>query len=309
MVKKQKIKNKKTFLNAKFLLFFALLIGLFCIGFCIHKINAKKTEYRQNVAVITLRPLKNNVKTTKQKSAEKTSKETAKENIYYMAVIVDDMGISDKRTKDIISIEAPLTSSFLTYGKNLDGLAKSAVLSGHEIMMHTPMEPKVKADLAPDTLKISMTNDEIKDGFLNMLQKFENIHVKGINNHMGSLFTESAPKLDVIMHVLKEKDMYFLDSKTTPHSVGKNIAELENVNYIERDVFLDNQNDYEYILKQLKQAEEIAEKQGYAVAICHPKSETYKALKDWVKTLGSKNIELVHLSDLIKKIQETKKSS
>ena len=217
----------------------------------------------------------------------------------YIAVVIDDMGISPNHTKEILSMHIPITSAFLTYGHNLSTLVAQAIEAGHEVIMHTPMEPEGAANLAPDTLKVSMSDDEIKSIFLSMLSKFDGIDVKGINNHMGSLFTESAEKLDVVMSILKEKEMYFLDSKTSKYSQGENVAAMEGVDYIARDVFLDNENDYEKITTQLKKAEKIAHKRGYAVAIGHPKSKTFLALRDWFETLEKKGIKLIHLSEMI----------
>lgn len=226
--------------------------------------------------------------------------ETVNSNLTpYVSIVVDDMGISAKHTEEILSIHAPLTSSFLTYGENLNTYAKEALEAGHEIMIHVPMEPMGAADLAPDTLKVSMSDDEIKEAFLEMLAKFDGIDVKGINNHMGSLFTQSAPKLDIIMTILKEKGLFFLDSKTTEYSQALDVSQIDEVPYIARDVFLDNENDYEKIKSQLEETEKIAEKTGFAVAICHPKSQTYEALKDWVDGLKDKNIKLIHLSEMI----------
>ena len=216
-----------------------------------------------------------------------------------IAVVIDDMGINRKRTLDIISIEAPLTSSFLTYGSDLNGLAQKAKAAGHEIMIHAPMEPKVEASLAPDTLRTDMTRDEIEDLFSQMINKFADIKVSGINNHMGSKFTEDETSLGYVMDIIKEKGMFFLDSKTTSVSKGKELAVAEKVNFAQRDVFLDNENNYDYILNQLQKAENIAGKKGFAIAICHPKSQTYPALKDWVESLKDKNIKLVHVSEIV----------
>jgi len=223
----------------------------------------------------------------------------AEPKVFYVAVVIDDMGISPKHTKEILSVHAPITTAFLTYGNNLHTFIKESTNAGHEVIMHTPMEPEGPADLAPDTLKVSMTDEQIKTAFLNMLSKFDGVYIKGINNHMGSLFTESAEKLDVLMSVLKEKNMYFLDSKTSKYSQGANIAAMEGVDYIARDVFLDNDNDYEKILKQFKKTENIARNKGFAVAIGHPKSQTFAALKNWLQTLDDQSIKLVHLNKLI----------
>lgn len=228
-----------------------------------------------------------------------TAQNEEKHEYFYIAVVIDDMGISPKHTKEILSVHAPITAAFLTYGNNLDELIKESINAGHEVIMHTPMEPEGMADLAPDTLKVSMTDDQIKTAFLNMLSKFDGVYIRGINNHMGSLFTESAEKLDVVMNVLKERNMYFLDSKTSKYSQGANVAAMEGVDYIARDVFLDNDNDHEKILKQFKKTENIARNKGFAVAIGHPKSQTFAALKDWLAKLDDQSIKLVHLNKLI----------
>ncbi len=242
---------------------------------------------------------------------EESEDDEAPENVqegeeYFVSVVIDDMGVNQQRTKEMIEIKAPLTSSFLTYGKNLDEHCLAAREAGHEIMMHTPMEPKVEADLAPDTLKISMSDEQIEDEFLKMLSKFEGANLKGINNHMGSRFTESAEKLDVVMRVLKDKGLFFLDSKTSQFTRGEEVANLEGVEYVQRDVFLDNEDNYDYVLGQLQKLERKAKKKGYAVGIGHPKKATIAALKDWVKTLDDKPVKLVFLSELLE-IKKQKK--
>ncbi len=217
-----------------------------------------------------------------------------------VVVVIDDMGISPRRTKDILKLKAPLTASFLTYGKNLPIYLKQAELAGQEIMVHVPMEPKTNIDVAPDVLKASMSSEEIHVGLKNMLQKFDK--VAGINNHMGSRFTENRKAMQSVMDVLKEENLFFLDSKTSAKSVGKELAHKNGVAYAHRHVFLDNKNDFDYILGQLHLTERIAKRNGYAIAIGHPKSQTFNALKAWLPTLEEKNIKLVPLSEVVTKL-------
>ena len=167
-------------------------------------------------------------------------------------------------------------------------------------MLHVPMMPHIQASLAPVTLDTEMSDDEIREKFAEMLERYEGVEILGINNHMGSKFTEDERAMEVIMSELKSKNLYFLDSKTTPKSVGKKVAQEYGVPYITRDVFLDNENDYKYIMGQLLILEQIAGKKGFVVAIGHPKSETYKALKTWLDHLDTDKFELVHLYDLLK---------
>lgn len=217
-----------------------------------------------------------------------------------IAIVIDDMGISPLYTNEILSLEAPITASFLTYGNAKKEVAKKAQKKGFEIMLHVPMMPHIQASLAPVTLDTEMSDDEIKEKFAEMLKRYDGIKILGINNHMGSKFTEDEHAMSLIMAELKEKGLYFLDSKTTPKSVGKKVAEEFEVPYIARDVFLDNENDYKYIMGQLLVLEQIAGKKGFVVAIGHPKSETYKALKTWLEHLDYDKFELIHITDLLK---------
>lgn len=214
-----------------------------------------------------------------------------------IAIVIDDMGISQKRTRDISSLAAPLTASFLTYGSNLAAQVKNSQDSGQEIMIHVPMEAQKNVDTAPDVLTTRMSVEEIQERLKIMLEKFEN--VRGINNHMGSKLTEDEKRMEAVMQVLKKEGLFFLDSKTSPKSRAKEAAVNQNVAYAHRHVFLDNNNNKKYILNQLAQTERLARKNGYAIAIGHPKSQTFAALREWLPQLPEKNLKLVHLSDIV----------
>ena len=92
--------------------------------------------------------------------------------------------------------------------------------------------------------------------------------------------------------------------KTTPKSQGEKTAAIYGVPSVHRHIFLDNENELEYILRQLEKTEKIAQRNGYAIAIGHPKTQTAKALEVWLETLADKNIELVPLSLLIPYIEQ-----
>jgi polysaccharide deacetylase 2 family uncharacterized protein YibQ len=214
-----------------------------------------------------------------------------------IVIVIDDMGISIQRTADIISLEYPITTAFLTYGRNLDKQVDAARAKGHEIMLHTPMEPFSAANVAPDVLTTKMSPDEIKQNLRIMLAKFHNI--KGINNHMGSKLTEDHERMQAVMDVLKEQNLFFLDSKTSAKSCAEQTAKENGLHYAHRHIFLDNTNEKNYVLEQLKRTENIAAKNGYAIAIGHPKTGTYAALKEWLPQLENKGFHLISMSDLM----------
>lgn len=216
-----------------------------------------------------------------------------------IAIVIDDIGLSVPFTKQIAQIKAPLTVSFLPYGASNKEQVMTLSGAGFEVMLHVPMMPHVPAALAPVTLSPEMDKTETQAELNKMLDRFAGTPISGINNHMGSLLTERVKNMGYVMEVLKKRGLFFLDSKTTGKSVARKAADEYGVTYISRDVFLDNKNDYNYIMGQFHQAEKVADKNGYAVAIGHPYSQTLKVLQDWLKEAEKNGYEVVHLSDLL----------
>lgn len=110
-----------------------------------------------------------------------------------------------------------------------------------------------------------------------MLDKFPGI--AGVNNHMGSRFTEDAERMDVVMKELEKRGLFFLDSKTTPHSAGEKAAKDNRVRYVSRNVFLDNEDKFDYVMRQLRQTEAIARKTGMRWLSDIPKNKLTMRLK------------------------------
>ncbi|KQI59727.1 hypothetical protein Y863_06815, partial [Campylobacter jejuni CVM 41905] len=81
-----------------------------------------------------------------------------------------------------------------------------------------------------------------------------------INNHTGSLFTSNEEAMRKLYEVLKNQNIFFVDSKTIGNSKANKIAKELNVPYIQRDVFLDNEDDVNYVKKQIQNAVKLAQK-------------------------------------------------
>ncbi len=218
---------------------------------------------------------------------------------HYIAVIIDDMGLDLKRTSRIADLPAPLTLSYLSYARHLDTQTKKAHDLGHELMVHMPMEPNSKRfDPGPNALMINMNKDELGNNIDKMLASFTGY--VGVNNHMGSKFTRNKKSMGILMAELKKRGLLFVDSQTTPNSAGIPLAKSFDVPYATRNVFIDNLPSKAYALQQLKIAEKKALKNGFAVAIGHPRDGTIEALKEWLPSLKEKNIQLVPISYLVK---------
>lgn len=217
-----------------------------------------------------------------------------------IAIVIDDMGVDRKRSRHMWEdVPGPLTLSFMSYADDLPEQTQAAKKSGHELMLHMSMEPSNAAiDPGPNVLMTAMADSEIKsltDWGLNRFSGFV-----GVNNHMGSRFTEDAHAMGVVLSEVKDRGLLFLDSRTSPKSVGRSVARDLGMPVLERNVFLDNDNDVDKVRHQLEQVERLARKQGFAIAIGHPRDATIAALKTWVPDAISRGLNIVPVSMLLK---------
>lgn len=216
-----------------------------------------------------------------------------------VAIIIDDIGYSRAIARQLMDLDIPITFSVLPHSPHSRELAAEAHGQGIEIMLHLPMEPMEypKINPGPGALLISMDVDHMIDTLYDDLEDVP--YVVGVNNHMGSRMTTVSTRMYQIFTVLKKKELFFIDSKTSPQSLCKPSARLLQVPFGERDVFLDHTLSKATIRKQVRQLIRIAKHTGEAIGIGHPHTETYEVLNE---TLGElkQNVRLVHASELVK---------
>lgn len=222
-----------------------------------------------------------------------------------VAIVIDDMGVDRHRSAAIIDLPPPLTVSFLTYAHDLATQAALAKAAGHELMVHVAMEPSSKAvDPGPDVLLTSQDDAELRRRLEQGIGRVPG--AIGINNHMGSRFTEDKRGMGVVLDVLRKHGLMFLDSRTSPKTVARGIAHRVGVAVVERNVFLDNENSEAAVLKRLAEVERLAARRGYAIAIGHPRDGTLKALAEWLPAARARGVQLVPLSAVVLRAEEHK---
>jgi polysaccharide deacetylase 2 family uncharacterized protein YibQ len=216
-----------------------------------------------------------------------------------IAIVIDDVGLDRPRSKRAWELPGPLTMSFLPYAKDLRDQARAARGRGHELMLHLPMEPTGRNDPGPGALLVSMTDTEIRQRTAAALDSFEGF--AGVNNHMGSRFTAFRPGMETVMRQLKPRGLMFLDSRTTKDSVGDQTAQELGVPGIVRHVFLDDDESIEAVRRKLADAEAVARRQGFVVAIGHPHEATLQALAEWLPTVQGKGLALAPATAVLRK--------
>ncbi len=206
----------------------------------------------------------------------------------FVAIIIDDIGFDKKMAYDLSALDKNITFSVLPYAPFGKAIAERLHKEGIHIMLHLPMEPVEypKINPGPGAILAGMSPDQV----LGQVRKDIGMvpYIQGVNNHMGSRITTMSDKMRQIFTILKEKKLFFIDSRTSKDSVCRPCAGLFRIPFAQRDVFLDNIQSTAYIKKQLKELIRIAEKHGTAIAIGHPYKATLTALKEELPIMGKK---------------------
>ncbi|EJF06951.1 hypothetical protein ThvES_00009430 [Thiovulum sp. ES] len=209
-----------------------------------------------------------------------------------LAIIIDDVAI-ERQAKKILSLEYKITPSFFPSDSNHPHTYKFAKKED-VFMLHLPLEAKNFSAEEIGTLHVGDSEEKIRNRIETIIKDFPNL--KFLNNHTGSKFTSNRESMEILMKILKEKDLVFVDSVTIGSTVVGKIGREMGMTTLRRDIFLDNIATVSSIQKQLKKAVAIAKKKGYAIAIGHPHRATMKALSNSQEIL--KDVEVVHISEI-----------
>lgn len=217
-----------------------------------------------------------------------------------LAIVIDDMGNSLSEARALAAIKVPLTFSIIPGLRVAKEVAAYAAINKIETMIHVPMQSKgwPERRLEANGLLVTMDDGELRERMSGFVQQFPG--AVGANNHMGSEFTEHEEKMEAVLQILMKNNLFFIDSVTSPKSAGLRVAQRLGISSARRNVFLDNEQERNYILGQLNQAVRMARKNGSAIAICHPHQATISALAAALPSLAGQGVRLVSASQLTK---------
>ncbi len=220
-----------------------------------------------------------------------------------IVLIIDDFGNRADGTEAMLDLGIPITVAVMPFQPFSEMEARMAVAADLEVIMHLPMEPEQGKPewLGPNGITTDLPEGEIRDRVMRGLARVPG--AAGISNHMGSKATADRRVMKAVLAVARQEDMFFLDSRTTPHSVVEELAEAMGVSVLVRDVFLDGQKDQHHIESRLAKLGDIALDRGHAVGIGHVGIEggtvTARAIQAMIPLLKARGLEFVSAAELL----------
>jgi polysaccharide deacetylase 2 family uncharacterized protein YibQ len=217
------------------------------------------------------------------------------------AIVIDDLGQSLSHLEQLATLGIPLSIAVIPGLPASAETVEEASRRGIELLVHQPMEPREEGGKDPGAgvLLTSMSSEAIRARMRASLAAVPG--AVGVNNHMGSRFTEDAAGLEALFAEIGAHGLFWLDSRTTPETRGVEAALAAGVPAIERDVFLDAEVNADFIRGQVRKLLQTARQRGTAVGIGHPHPETLGVLREMRGELLASGVTLVPVSTLVRK--------
>lgn len=225
----------------------------------------EKTTEKQSEKIVEKKETVEKPKPVKQENKFNLPKAKNNANLVF---VFDDGGQNLYDLQKFLELPFPITIAVLPKLKYSAESAKRVRKSGHELILHQPMQAINRSvNPGPGAITPEMTEEEVRKMLLSNINEIGPI--AGMNNHEGSAITADIAKMEVILKTASDCGIFFLDSRTNVKTVVPLVAKEMGYNYYERNIFLDNEKTRENALMELKKGLDIANKKGSAVMIGH----------------------------------------
>ena len=216
-----------------------------------------------------------------------------------IGIVIDDFGYRNDEISDgFLELDARLTYAIIPGHRYSTSFGEKAVESGYEVIVHMTMENTGKTYGEEEfVLMTAMDNETIQRRLNNAIEEIPT--AIGMNNHQGSKASADQNIMSNVAKVMKERGLFFLDSRTTIETIGETTMEVFGVPTARRNIFLDNEDDEEKIEKQLMKLVKRSEEVGSAIGIGHVKPKTLNVLSDQIPKLKKKGYKFEFVSNML----------
>lgn len=217
-----------------------------------------------------------------------------------LAIIMDDMGYSMARGQRVLDLPGAMTIAILPFTPSAAELATATVAQGKEVIVHQPMEPQ-RPQGSITAKGMLTTGMPANDFYATLSAAIDSVpHSVGISNHTGSKLTSHGERMGWVMDHIRQRDLFFVDSRTSANTVAHRTAQEFDVPTVSRDVFLDHVITPAAIEKQFERAVRLAKLRGSAVLIAHPHEASLRFLEERLpRLIANAEVRLVTAGSLV----------
>ena len=222
-----------------------------------------------------------------------------------LAIVVDDGGNDLVMAKKIASFDMPMTWAILPYSRYATETASVAKDSDIPYLLHLPMQAEIDKDPKEYLVGKNMDRQMIREVTSKALDSLP--FPIGINNHRGSLATSDWDTMVPVIDILRERDLCFLDSRTSGKSVAYEAAKAAGITAFRNRGFLDGTPDKDSIRARFDQIVKTAVKRGDMIVICHFRPATLLFLEGLDREYRDLPVRLVTLPEMAEILSKAQK--
>jgi len=219
-----------------------------------------------------------------------------------IAIVIDDFGrASQSILSGFAGLGVPWTATIIPGISRSADQARYFRARGIPVLLHMPMEPETgeEWDLGDGAIYAATPREEVSSLIGAAMTDVPG--AVGLNNHMGSRATQETSVMRAVMADLRERGLFFLDSRTTAASIAAEEAERAGILWAVRDVFLDPEDEVSVVEEQFQQALEVARRSGSAIMIGHPRENTLLILERLIPAARQEGFEFVTVDRLLRR--------
>jgi uncharacterized protein len=215
-----------------------------------------------------------------------------------IAIVVDDTGPAPQNLDKWLDVDAPVTFSVMPYCSSTKNLSQKLYDAGFRIMMHIPTENAPPNSFSgKGQLATGMNQATVFSTLDADLADIPN--VTGINNHQGGKGCNDLNLMAYECQWAQQKGLFVVDSDSSTASKVTKAATSLGMPRRLNQLFIDHQNEPDYIRKIMRQLADIARRNGTAIGICHfHRPNTPTVVGEMVKTLKAEGIHFAFVQDI-----------
>jgi len=216
-----------------------------------------------------------------------------------IAIVLDDFASDSRLVERFCALVQPLTLAILPNTGPVGAIAKRARQSGHQVIVHLPMEPTdyPAQDPGANAVMVDQSDKQIRQALRQALEQVPG--AIGFNNHMGSKATADERVMRLLLAETKARELLFLDSRTTPTSIAFDLAREMGVASLRRDSFIDEIDERQAIEAKLWDLADMAGRTSTAIAIGHDRENTLLALENILPRLEMRGFRFETIDNLL----------
>lgn len=217
-----------------------------------------------------------------------------------IAIVLTNMGLSASATEQAIrTLPGTVTLAFAPFADRLNDWVELARSSGHEVLLHVPMEPEgyPRNDPGPRTLLTSISEVENLDRLDWVLTRASGY--VGIANLGGPRFAASAKDMQPVLKTLRQRGLLFVERAGGRQTTAGTISRELGLPFAAAQILVDADPSRPAIDAKLSELERNAKRDGSAVGMALPYPVTMERLAVWAAGLESRGMVVAPISAVV----------